>query len=311
MSLAIFLILNGRQLSYFNQSALKSNKIIYQMFDYSFIFILVNFLTFKRYSKTSYGKISLFIGMLVSLIFIIITLKIGNRGVLIGYSIAFVYYICEKNSINICPSNLIKILKIAFIILVVIYLSQFIRNTRGDIVDLTNTYFSLSKVLDFFKFEELVFQDYATPAATLLYSINEGIVIPKIVFFSDVFNIPVILDYITLAEYISRLVSPSTTWGMGYYILTWGYNLIGYAGCFVAPMLILIIFKVYYRVFFYVNDQNFRLYIQTILSAYLILPIVRGQMFPFIKYIYVYFIPAIILYCIAIGVKITVKISRH
>jgi hypothetical protein len=304
MSLGQFLILNYGQLSYNNQTVLKSNKIIFMMYDYCFIFIFIFLLAYKKFKKAIYGKVCLLFGFIVFLIFMLISIRIGSRGVFIGYAIAVVYYICDKYNIQLKVSYIKPLFKITIIALCAIGLSQFIRKTRGGVVDFNEVDFLLSDIKSFFKLEQLVFQDYATPSATLMYSIKENVVIPGTVILSDILNIPVILDYVTLGEYISRLVSPLTNWGMGYYILTWGYNLIGFMGFFLTPFIILILFKLYYRFFFYLNDKKFAVFIQTVIAVYLILPVVRGQMYPFIKHIYVYFIPSIILYCIAMGIKI-------
>lgn len=305
--LGYFLVLNFSQLSYYSQSILKSNKIVYLMFDYCFIFVFVCYLTYKKFRKSFYGKVSLIIGTLISLIFILLSLKIGSRGTMIQYSIAIIYYICEKNHIKLKFSYLKQILKIAFVLLLIIWFSQLVRGTRGGVVDFSNVDLSFAHTFNFFDFEELVFQDYVTPAATLLHSMNENIVIPGTVIMSEILNIPVILDYVTLSEYFSRLVSPSESWGIGYYILTWGYNVFGFIGCIIAPIFLIIAYKQYYRVFFYTGNPDFSLFIRTVIVVYLVLPIVRGQMYPFIKHIYVYFIPAIFIYCIAMGVKIKLK----
>lgn len=305
--LLFFLIKYYNQLSYYNQSVLKSNKIWFYLFSASGIFIfaiITKIFTIKnKFNKYIYEAILIFLTLVV----IITALKAGQRIQLFKITLSFIIYISIKYDLKIKLRNTFKVSKLVIPAMVFVVFSQLIRSSRGNVISISDGILNIESLKELFDFKTLIFQDYLVPSLTLITSMNYKIIFPIEVIKSNFINATIIGDYPTLGAILARIIDPSGWGGYGYYILTEGYNLMGFMGFIYISVIIVIVYRLYEKVLTKTNDKNFNLYMSCIISYYIIDIVRSGSLF-MIKGVFFYIIPFIFLYCKATNKKIRIYI---
>jgi hypothetical protein len=309
--LLIKLLINFNNISYFNQSIVKSDKIWSFSLEFAVILVVIGYFAFKTRKNQIVRFMLLFINLFLTAVLLLTLFKMGNRGILIPYILGIIYIYLESRSfkINLRFGHISKWFKIIFLLLIVISFSQFIRGNRGGEINTIN--FSVYTIFDFFKLEYLLFQDYTIPGNSLFFAIDNKVIDPLYVIVSNFNNGIFFLSYETVAEYISHLVAPTEWFGIGGYILTESFLLFGYLGVFFMPLFILVIYLFFYRKFLNVKDNNLKLFLGFLFVSLLTLTLVRGQSYLLFKSIYMYFAPALVFFSWICGYKISIKRIRR
>jgi len=306
--LICFLLRNYENLSYINQSILKDNTIWFYLFSLGGVVLLSIFykilIEHNKEKKIFYSALF----FLVFLIFFLTAIRSGQR---IEIAMAFLGFMASlwylfRDKIRIKRLKLKYIFIVLIICLIGISFFQGIRITRGHdespaaflaTLKYPKTYLSL------FLTKNLIFQDWLAPSLTLMTSIERDIIFPEKVIES---NLTVLVPFIThdsLGGLLSRIIDPEGIQGYGYYILTEGYNFMGFAGFIYAAFIFVLGFRLLESFFTNTNDKLFNAFMYGII-AFLVIEIVRGQSIMFLKGLYLYFLPAIILFILMSNKKI-------
>lgn len=295
-----YLLINYSQLSYYNQQIVKTNTIWCIALEYSFVFSFINYLVYKDKGNTAKQKFfSIGLGLMLILPSIITQLKIGSRGIAMPAIIGILYTIVEKKDIKISLFQLKKLFIPLLIILLIIASSQFVRNNRGDKVD--NFSFSLIDVWSFFDVSVFLFQDYTVPGNSLMYCMENRIIDPLFVCKSNIGNGLFFLDAPTIAEQISDFIADGENFGVGGFIPVEGYYFAGWLGCLLLPFVIICFYRFYYSFLFVKCDTQFNTFMGFLLCTFVSMNLARGQTYFLFKVLYMYIIPCVVLYIIAIG----------
>ncbi len=301
------LIKNYNILSYYNQIILKSNKIWFYLYSFNGIIILSLYCKICI-STNIIKKIFLLLIMILSAItFLVTSIRSGQRIEIALFIISYVTYLWHYSFDKIHKKHKIKYLcSIFMIIFLFIMLSQGIRLSRGynntpaaffNIITNIDTYMSIIHP------KHIIFQDYAVPSLTLVTSINYSIIIPEDVLKSNITCLVPFIKHYSLGEVLSRIIDPYGWAGYGYYILTEGYNIAGFLGFIYIAFIFVVGFRFLESFFANTNDKMFNAYMYAII-AFTSLSIVRGQSMFFLKAIYLYFLPAIILWNMLSGKRV-------
>jgi len=305
--LIFFLTKNYENLSYINQVVLKDNKIWFYLFSLDGIVLLSIF--YKLYTEhTKMKKIFYSIIFLISLsIFLITAIRSGQRIEIAATLLGFLVFIWFTFKDRVGIKNKRQKLKWIFIVcLIGIILFQGIRIIRGHnesfLAFLTaiknpQTYLSL------FLPKNLIFQDWLSPSLTLVTSMERDIIFPGEVIKS---NLTVLIPFISHESFggiLSRIIDPEGIQGHGYYILTEGYNFMGFFGFLYSAFIFVIGLRLLESFFASTNDKLFNAFMYGII-AFLSIEIIRGQSIMFLKGVYLYFLPALLLFILMSNKKV-------
>jgi hypothetical protein len=297
------LIINYNELSYYNQFILKSNKAWF--FLYSSIAILIYSILVKiDENSNDFSRIVYKIILIIAtFIFFITSLKAGQRIQIFSLVLSILAYFAIKYNLKIKFRNLVKIQRISILIIIFVFISQVIRNTRGRIQSISEINFNLDWFISLFDLKTIIFQDYLVPSLSLMTSMKQNLIFPLEVVKSNLINAIIIFDYPTLGEIISRIVDPNGNSGFGYYYFTEGYNMMGFFGFFISPLTIVIVYYILEILLTKTNSISYNLSMSSIL-VYYIISVVRGSSLFFIKGIFFFVIPFTLLYLLATNKKI-------
>lgn len=295
--LTIQLVNKYSLLNYGNQSLVKGNIVWYLLLEYVSVFFVIDLFFFfdKRNIKIN-RWILLIIGCLQLLVLVVTSSKIGNRGILIPGLMGFLFIVIDRMdfTIKLQPKQLKKVGKIVVGGLLIIGFSQFIRTNRGYDT-FTNT-ISLKALFSFFKLDTILFQDYTYPGNGLMFVMQNHLINPKFVAISNFCNTIFFLNYETVAGYISRIIAPNMWFGIGGYIGTESFMGVGWLGILVYPLLISVIWRMYYKSIMRTSNKRYRRFLGFLMVTFLCLNLVRGQSYLLIKASYMYFLPSILLF---------------
>jgi len=133
------------------------------------------------------------------------------------------------------------------------------------------------------------------PAVKVLNTMEHNIIFPKKVLEFNLACLVPFIEHSSLGSILSRIIDPGGRQGYGYYILTEGYNFVGFVG-FVYVAFVFVVGLCLLESFFTdTNDVLFSAYLYAII-AFVLVDIVRGQSVAFLKGLYLYFLPAIFLF---------------
>jgi len=308
--LVSFLAKNFGDLSYFNQAALKNNKLWFYLFSFNAV-IFLSFLYKILTENKKNGKILYSILLLLSFsIFIITSIRSGQRieilSSFMGIFAFLTYFYKDKLKLN--RLKLKNVLAFLVIIFIAVSIFQGIRITRGHEENL-NTFLRAIKepqtYLTLLIPENLIFQDWLVPSLTLATSINYKIIFPLEVIKSNIKCFVPFIPHKSMGSIMSRIIDPYGIQGYGYYILTEGYNFMGFLGFIYAAFIFVIGIKFLETFFTNTKDRYVNSYMYGIMGV-LIIEVVRGQSIVFLKGLYLYFIPGILL-LILMGKKFYLK----
>jgi len=308
-----FLVKNFNTLSYGNQATLKSNKIWFYIFAINGITILSLIAKFKM-TRNIQTKIVYTIILLITLsTFLITSIKAGQRiemlGTLTGIAIFFLFYQKEMQKQQ-SKKRKRHLIFISITIIVIIGFFQAVRSNREEISNINDVPLALTKTETYTRIldpQDVIFQDWFAPSLSLATSIEKNIIIPKTVIESNIRVLIPFIDHKTLGESISRIIAPKSNQGFGYYILTEGYNLMGFLGFIYSA--IVFTFGIFLLEKFFSNTENiiFNSYMAGIIGVASLDIIRGGQIIIFFKILYLYFLPAIILFWLLSNKKIYIS----
>jgi len=306
--LAVFLIKNYENLSYVNQAILKNNKLWFYLF--FLIGIVLLSLICKIYMEHRRKKI--FYSALFFSSFSIFSLTAIRAGQRIEIAMMFLGFLTLlwylfRDRIKIKHLKLKYVFIIFIICFIGVSLFQGIRIIRGH-SESPGAFFAALKnpktYLSIFLPKNLIFQDWLVPSLTLMTSMERNIVFPGRVIES---NLKVLVPFIrhdSLGGILSRIIDPEGITGYGYYILTEGYNFTGFAGFIYSAFIFVLGFRILESFFAGTDDKLFNSYMFGIMG-FLAIEVVRGgQTIVFLRGIYLYFLPAIILFILMSNRKV-------
>jgi hypothetical protein len=295
--LIFFLVKNYENLSYFTQFVLKDNKLWSYLFTINGIILLSLFYKIYTTYKKNWKVFYIILFILSVSVFLITAIKGGQRIEMAATLLGFIVFLgfVFKDKIK----NKGRILKYGFIILfIAVLLFQGIRTTRGGQITIEMFLENIKNpeiYLSLFLPKNLIFQDWLSPSLTLITSMEQDIVFPSKVIESNLRCLVPFISHQSLGEILARIINPESRGGYGYYILNEGYNFMGFAGFIYSAFIFVLGFRLLESFFASTKDKLFNAYMYGII-AFLIIDIVRGQSIGFLKGLYFYFLPAIILF---------------
>jgi len=296
-----FLVKNYKNLSYIGQGILKNNTIWFYLFSLGGIVLLSLF--YKIYIETKRRrKLFYFILFMITLsIFSLTAIRAGQRLQIAMGLLGLIASLCYlfKNKIKYKYLKLKYIFITFLIFFIAVSFFQGIRETRRHnetLSDFFNTLKSPNVYLDVFLQESLVFQDWVAPSLTLITSMEWNIVFPVKVIESNLKCLIPFIDHQSMASILSRIIDPKGIRGYGYYLFTEGYNLMGFVGFIYSAFIFVLGILILESFFARTNDKVFNSYMYGIMG-FMIIGVVRGgQTIVLLKSLYLYFMPAIILF---------------
>jgi len=298
-----FLVKNYGNLNYFNRNALNENKIWLFLFSLSGIVLLSTF--YKIIMERSRKKRIFYFVLFFSLfsIFSITAIKSGQRIEVAMAILAFIvslWYLFQSKIMRLRLKHIFLILLICFIGISII---QGIKATRGDKSSLTEFFHALKDpraYLTLFSPQKMIFQDWSTPSVSLMASMKKHVISPSEVIKSNLTCLIPFVNHKALGNVVAKIAE---TGGIGFYILTEGYNFIGFIGFLYSTFILVIGWWFLESFFTNTNDKFFNSYMFGTMG-FLVFEIVRGQSMMFLKGLYLYFLPAVILFLLISNKKI-------
>lgn len=278
--IALYMVRNLSALSYADQGSF--------MFQFlSSLFGIIAYVLF--YNERSYkerGFLRILAGIIIVLA-LMYAFWAGERGAVLIYFIGIGYVFLEKNYKKIRRMKPRTVVALVLMFLILVYVSQIVRVSRGVAGRII---FDPGIVMEFFKPEALLFQDYAVPGFELMYCIDHNVVRPDWVIGSFIGNGIFIFDYPSLGLQIPMP-------GFANFNYIEGYMLAGWLGAVVYPFILCMWFRFYYAFFMNSGNRNYKLFMGFMIASFFTIHLVRGgETFMFLKSIYMYFIPASVLY---------------
>lgn len=301
-----FLASSYEALSYYTQGTLKANKIFFYGFYFYEITLLVLYVKLTKFSNIIEKHLYSILFLMSGAIFLAISVRSGQRIEMISFFLGFTTYIFLSSSTTFRDKTK-TILKLSPILISILIFANIVRTLRGSFISMSDfVHAFLSSPIEylsiFFNPKAIIMQDYVVPSLTLLTSMNYHIVFPLEVIKSNFFNSFVLFGYPTLGSTLSRIIDPFGGIGYGYYFLTEGYNFMGWYGI-IYNALVFVIGLALWKKISSSDNKVFSNYMTAIIAMQ-VFGIVRGQGSFFIKGVYLSFIPAIILFSLASGLKI-------
>ncbi len=310
------MIKNYENLSYANQVVLKNNTIWFYLFSLGGIVLLSLF--YKIYIERSKKKRVFYsVLFLISFsIFSITAIRSGQRieiaMTLLGFT-ASLWYLLFKDKIKLKHLRLKYIFIVFLIFFIAVSFFQGIRITRGHnespiafLTVLKNPKTYLNVLVP----KNLIFQDWLIPSLTLVTSMERNIVFPSKVIESNLTCLIPFINHRSLGSILSRIIDPEGIRGYGYYILTEGYNFMGFVGFLYSAFIFVLGIRILESFFTSTDNKLFNSYMFGIM-AFLVIEVIRGgQSMVFLKGLYLYFLPAIILFKLASRKKIFLTSPR-
>ena len=214
-------------------------------------------------------------------LFIVIAAKLGNRTDILAFSLGILVFHLYRDGFTIKSGA--KAL---------IYLSllggglAIIESTRY--IDGGNELGTIASIL---------MQDYYAPAHMLFAAINYDMIDPIHVMKSNLSNSLILLNYPYLQMGITDMINPGVATrssGYAFYILTEGYLVAGPLG-FIYNTLLVIFGWAVWRKLGMTNNQAFNNFLLALMGCMLV-NLVRGQGSYFIKSLYTFILPGVLLY---------------
>jgi hypothetical protein len=283
-----------------NEAFFKSSGISYWVFFMGFklsvIINLVLYVTVRLKLIDKEVNRPFILGLLTCelLLFIVISQKIGSRTDLLALTLSIlIFEVRYKLVMNVA----LKAKHIIFAVLILLSLALL-----ANRIQLTRTENSFHE--DAFLSERILFQDYYAPSHLLIAAIEYNYVDPAEVIVSNLSNTFVLLNYPYLQYFVTELFNPGVTTrsaSYAFYLFTEGYIAMGWAGFIYNGIVVFAGFSLW-RALASSDNINFNLFIYALISTQLA-NIARSQSSYFLKDIYVFFIPAMILFYLATGLR--------
>ena len=296
-------------LGYYTQGVLKSDKLFFFGFAFYQYTIYASYVNWREYSTAGWGRsVAVVILMISILIFLTICVRAGQRIEIVALCVGlFVYLLAERK-----PRSALGMYLGAFCVGIGIFgFVNAIRMLRGSQIHLAhvaNLLLTQPGKFVTLTLEDAVFQDYCGPSLTLVTSMYYGRVDPIEAVKSLVANSLVFLDVPSLGERVSRFIEPYGTRGYGYYVFTEGFEVMGWAG-FIYNAVIMNLGISLWRPLLRTGNGSFTRYMTGIMAMG-VFSVARGTSSSYLKSIYMYFVPCIVLFCLMSGARPCLPVSR-
>lgn len=299
-----FFLSRYSQLSYYSQHVLKHNKLFFYGFYLYELTLLALYVKYRMSPRGSASKVASFLLLVASMaVFLAIAARTGQRIEFVAFFLGLSMYVFASSRRGAKLGTAVKLLGVGGIVLL---FANALRSCRGGATSLTSIVSALAtspvRYIVPMDLKSITFQDYLSPSLTLITSMYYSKVFPLEVLKSNLINLLVLVDYPTLGEQLSRLVDPEGWAGYGYYILTEGFNTLGWAGV-VYNALVFNVGLLLWKRFAKTNHEEFNRYMMGVIATG-VFNIVRGQSLFFIKATYFSFLPAIVLFCTGTGTRV-------
>lgn len=306
--LIIFFFVNYNEISYATVSDpdfINIHGIFFKIFSYFFkILVPLSVLFYGQYRfKDFYKSISfmskpmiLYLFLISIILLFIISNKNGSRTDLVALMCGIVIL---ELKIGITKKKILKL--IAFPILLLLFLI-ILENTRESKTDFD---------IEIGLIEKLLLKDYYSPAHMLYTVLNFNFVDPVFVIKSNFANSFFALNVDYLQIPITELINPgiaSRSQGYAFYLFTEGYMFMGFMG-FLYNAIILFCGIYLWFLFYNVNNKYFSIIIMSLFSTQIV-NIARGQSSYFVKDIFTYIIPMIIIFFLSSGLFYNLLIKK-
>lgn len=237
--------------------------------------------------------------LLLSLaLFLAIAAKLGNRTDLVAVTLGIVAYETARTRVD---AKFLLRFAIGLLLVLVLLIGVEIGRTENAQESTGLTVAVLSK-------------DYYAPAHMLFAAISFDFVEPLEVIRSNTANALVKLNVPYLQATITDLFRPdlaTRSAGYAFYVFTEGYMFMGLWG-FIYNGLVLSLGLILWRKVASTNSREFNLFLMALLGS-MIVNVVRGQTSYFVKYLYTFVLPGMLIYCAIMGQRLSLRWSsgRH
>jgi len=304
--IGLYLFRNYSSLSYLQQSVLKGKKIWFYSYSASGVIILSLIVSILSVNRRVQKNHQILLLLLVIFIQLLTSFRSGQRSEILAWVNAVVIFTLsepdlERKNRSIRNNKKKHKLKLFGLILLIILLFQIIRSTRGSFID--DISIDIRAILNsLFSAEVIIFQDWVLPPLTLLTAMNYKLIDPIFILKSNAINLFSFFwgSVLSPGGKLSRFIDPSGVKGYGYHILTEGYQIAGWGGIIVSAVSLVFFYKAYQVLFITANNKLYNKYVNGLL-AFFIINIIRNSGLFFLKGIYFYVVPGIILYGIFLG----------
>lgn len=290
-------------LGYRSAELLKGNKLWFYLLYFNSLLI---FMLYARVTALSVSfKKHFYVALLCfcAAISLITNIRMGGRITMFFLATAFIGFFVPEN-ISLFSRKFWKgTVFVGVVVTALVVYSQTITAIRGTSeTENIDGFISVASNVNVFKrltiFENLMTQDYFVPSLTIVTSMYYDLVFPLTVLKSNVLGLIPLIPHITLGGVFVQIVNPLRDAGYGYYILTEGYNVMGFLGIFYNMFTFVLGFKILHRMFAEGNDPALNRFMRGVI-AFLIISVVRGQSMYFVKALYFVFAPAVVLYMLS------------
>ena len=154
----------------------------------------------------------------------------------------------------------------------------------------------------------LLTKDYYAPAHMLFAAISFDYVEPLEVIRSNTANALVKLNVPYLQATITDLFRPDVATrsaGYAFYVFTEGYMAMGFFG-FIYNGIVLVLGITLWRKAAGTNSREFNLFLLALMGS-MVVNVVRGQTSYFVKYLYTFLLPGMLLYCAVMGMQLRIR----
>ncbi|MDX5986612.1 hypothetical protein SIL82_20350 [Sphingomonas echinoides] len=227
--------------------------------------------------------------IIYTFVFIAAAVKLGNRTDLAALIIGIAYFECAIRKIR--PR--VVVISAVIVIIVMTLLTLLEMNRYADSVSQT----TLS--------ERIIKNDYFAPAHVMLGAIAFNFIDPGEVIRSNFANALVRMDYPFLQKPVMDLFAPgvaSRTASYAFYVFTEGFIFMGFWG-FIYNAIVITGFVKLWNLLGCTSDPLVNLLIRSVIAT-MAINVVRGQTCYFIKYLYMFTLPVLVVGVILIGVRL-------
>ena len=157
----------------------------------------------------------------------------------------------------------------------------------------------------------LIAKDYYAPAHILFAAVSHSVVDPLLVLASNFSNSLILMGYPYLQSVITDIFNPGVATrsaGYAFYVLTEGYLVAGMFG-FLYNAFVVTFWLALWRRLSLTSNSSFNYFLLGLMGC-MIVNLVRGQSSYFIKYLYTFVLPAVVIYLPLVAQSINVHFGK-
>jgi hypothetical protein len=228
----------------------------------------------------------------ILIVFVVGTFRLGNRTDLLAVLLGIVVF--ETSQVKLSVRRIVKAVPVAVLAFAALSLVELTRYDGGQ------------QELD--ALTSLLTKDYYAPAHMLFAAMANNFVDPFEVIASNFCNSLILLNYPFLQATITDVFKPGVatrSQGYAFFVLTEGYLFLGFAGVLYNGFVLNLALS-FWKKLASTNSGRFNLFLLAVMGC-MVANLVRGQTSYFIKYLYMFVLPAVILYCSLAGVGVQAR----